>query len=296
MKEAEIELYRLEALLSKTDESSTVSRLNDAAGVEVAAEDEVLELLNLAKKYSEATEGAFDITIAPVVSAWGFTEDAYRVPDAAELEKLLKSVSSDNITMNGNAVALTPGTEIDLGGIAKGYASDRMAEIFREHGITRGTAVLGGNALAVGTREDGEPWRVGVKDPKNAEGVVGLVHLTDAYAVTSGGYERYFEENGKIYHHIIDPANGYPAESGLVSVTVIADCKEAGTRNGTMCDALSTALFVMGEEQAFEFWRTSELDFDLVLVTEDDRVVMTGGIADRFTESEGSGYIYETVS
>ena len=296
LKEAEIELYRLEALLSKTDESSTVSRLNDAAGVEVAAEDEVLELLNLAKKYSEATEGAFDITIAPVVSAWGFTEDAYRVPDAAELEKLLKSVSSDNITMNGNAVALTPGTEIDLGGIAKGYASDRMAEIFREHGITRGTAVLGGNALAVGTREDGEPWRVGVKDPKNAEGVVGLVHLTDAYAVTSGGYERYFEENGKIYHHIIDPANGYPAESGLVSVTVIADCKEAGTRNGTMCDALSTALFVMGEEQALEFWRTSELDFDLVLVTEDDRVVMTGGIADRFTESEGSGYIYETVS
>lgn len=296
LKEAEIELYRLEALLSKTDGSSTVSRLNDAAGAEVAAEDEVLELLDLAKKYSEATEGTFDITIAPVVSAWGFTEDAYRVPDGLELEALLSTVGSEKISMNGDTAVLTPGTEIDLGGIAKGYASDRVAEIFSKHGITRGTAVLGGNALAVGTREDGEPWRVGVKDPRNAEGIVGLVHLSDAYAVTSGGYERYFEENGKTYHHIIDPASGYPAESGLVSVTVVADCKEAGTRNGTMCDALSTALFVMGEEQALEFWRTSEYEFDLVLVTEDDRVVVTDGIADRFTESEGSGYIYETVS
>ena len=296
LKEAEIELYRLEALLSKTDESSTVSQLNAAAGAEVAAEDEVLELLDLAKKYTKATEGAFDITIAPVVSAWGFTEDAYRVPESVELEALLKSVSSDNITLNGDAAALTPGSEIDLGGIAKGYASDRVAEIFREYGITRGTAVLGGNALAMGTREDGEPWRVGVKDPRNAEGIVGLVHLSDAYAVTSGGYERYFEQDGKIYHHIIDPASGYPAESGLVSVTVVADCKEEGTRNGTMCDALSTALFVMGEEQALQFWRSSEYEFDLVLVTEDDRVVVTDGIADRFTEAEGSGYIYETVS
>lgn len=296
LKEAEIELYRLEALLSKTDKGSTVSQLNDAAGAEVTAEEEVLELLELAKAYSETTEGAFDITIAPVVSAWGFTEDSYRVPTAAELEELLTSVNSENITVNKGAAMLTPGTEIDLGGIAKGYASDRVAEIFREHGITRGTAVLGGNALAVGTREDGELWRVGVRDPGNAEGVVGLVHLEDAYAVTSGGYERYFEENGNIYHHIIDPASGYPAESGLVSVTVVADCKEEGTRNGTMCDALSTALFVMGEEKALDFWRTSGYQFELVLVTEDGRVVITSGLAGRFTESEGSGYIYETVS
>lgn len=296
LKDAEMELYRLENLLSKTAENSTVSQLNHAAGAEVMVEDEVLELVNLAKEYSETTAGAFDITIAPVVSAWGFTEEAYRVPDAAELEELLRSVSSENVTINGEAVVLKPGTEIDLGGIAKGYASDRMAEIFKAHGVTRGTAVLGGNALALGTREDGEPWRVGVRDPQNAEGVVGLVHLSDAYAVTSGGYERYFEESGKVYHHIIDPSSGYPAESGLISVTVVADCKEEGTRNGTMCDALSTALFVMGEEQALDFWRTSETKFDLILVTEDNRVVITSGLADRFTESEGSGYIYETVS
>ena len=296
LKEAEIELYRLEALLSRTSGTSTVSALNEAGGAEVAVEDEVRELLELAKTYSAETGGAFDITIAPVVSAWGFTGEAYRVPDGVELEELLKNVGSERIAVNGNAASLKAGTGIDLGGIAKGYASDRVAEIFQAHGITRGTAVLGGNALAVGTRENGEPWRVGVRDPKNAEGLAGVVHLTDAYAVTSGGYERYFEENGTTYHHIIDPASGYPARSGLTSVTVVADCGPKGSRNGTMCDALSTALFVMGEEAALDFWRESEADFELVLITEDDRVLVTAGLADRFTESEESGYIYETVS
>ena len=296
LKEAELELYRLETLLSRTNGNSTVSALNDAGGMEVTVEDEVRELLELAQTYSEETGGAFDITIAPVVSAWGFTEEAYRVPGKAELEELLESVGAEFITVNETAASLKPGTNIDLGGIAKGYASDRVAEIFRAHGITRGTAVLGGNALAVGTRENGEPWRVGIRDPKNAEGLVGLVHLTDAYAVTSGGYERYFEENGTVYHHIIDPASGYPAESGLTSVTVVADCRPEETRNGTMCDALSTALFVMGEEAALDFWRESDAEFELVLVTEDDRVVVTAGLADRFTESEESGYTYETVS
>ena len=125
-------------------------------------------------------------------------------------------------------------------------------------------------------------------------GLVGTVGLENAFAVTSGGYERFFEENGVTYHHIIDPATGYPARSGLVSVTVVADCLTEG--NGAMCDALSTALFVMGEEKALELWRSGVYDFDLVLVTEDDRVVVTDGISEGFVQTEGSGYTYETVS
>ena len=296
LKEAETEMYRLEAMLSRTAESSTVSQLNDAAGAETTVGEEVSELLALAKEYAAATNGAFDITVAPVASAWGFTEDEYRVPQQAELDLLLETVGIQHLAMTGNSVTLDAGTEIDLGGIAKGYASDRVAEIFRSHGITQGKAALGGNALVMGTRTDGEPWRVGIQDPKDAASVVGVVHLTDAYAVTSGGYERYFEENGKTYHHIIDPKTGYPAESGLTSVTVVADCGTEELRNGAMCDALSTALFVMGVKQALEFWRRSGYEFELVLVTEDDRVVVTEGLADQFTESEESGYIYETVS
>ena len=117
--------------------------------------------------------------------------------------------------------------------------------------------------------------------------------MADGFAVTSGGYQRYFEENGQVYHHIIDPATGRPAESGLTSVTVVAD----GTvGNGTMCDALSTALFVMGEERALDFWRSGVYDFDLILVTEDGRLLVTDGIADRFQPDETAGYAYEVIS
>lgn len=296
LKEAELELYRLEAMLSRTAENSTVSEINDAAGAAVSVEEEVATLLQLAKQYAGVTGGAFDMTIAPVVSAWGFTEDAHRVPGQQELDRLLQAVGEEFVEVRDGTVILAPETQIDLGGIAKGYASDRVAEIFEAHGVERGWISLGGNVMARGTRPDGEPWKVGIQHPEilGEESFVGMVFLEDGYAVTSGGYQRYFEEDGKTYHHIIDPATGYPADSGLLSVTVVAGLE--GEYNGTMCDALSTALFVMGEEDALAFWCSSELEFDLVLVTEDGRVVVTAGLADRFAEAEGSGYVYETVS
>ena len=295
LKESELELYRLEALLSRTAAASTVSEINEAAGEEVSVEEEVAELLRLAKQYSEETGGAFDVTIAPVVSAWGFTEETHRVPEQQELDLLLQSVGEEFVDVRDGTVVLAPETRIDLGGIAKGYASDRVAEIFEDHGVERGWISLGGNVMAKGSRPDGDPWKVGIQRPEKIgeDAFVGMVFLEDGYAVTSGGYQRYFEDNGETYHHIIDPVTGYPADSGLTSVTVVADL---GGYNGTMCDALSTALFVMGEEDALEFWRGSDLEFDLVLVTEDGRVVVTAGLADRFAEAEGSGYTYETVS
>ena len=300
---SEDEVRRLEDLLSRTDSGSVIYQLNHADGLDIDVGEEVCGLMEAAEEYALATDGAFDITVAPVVSAWGFTEKENRVPSQGELDKLLALVGSEHITLAGDAAALTPGTQIDLGGIAKGYASDRIAEILKDNNIPRATISLGGNVLAWGDRPDGTPWRIGIQDPKdpnNANAFAGMLNLTDAFAVTSGGYQRFFEENGKTYHHIIDPATGYPADSGLTSVTVVADCDMDdvdGTPGvGTMCDALSTALFVMGEEKALEFWRSGAYDFDLVLVTEDDRVVITDGIANEFTESEESGYRYEVVS
>ena len=290
------EVQRLEGILSRTDDASEVGILNGKGGQSVEVGTEVTALLETARAFTEATGGAFDITIAPVVEAWGFTADAQKVPAQEQLEILLAGVGMEHVRTEGASAALDAGTQIDLGGIAKGYASDRLTEIFEASDAERGWVSLGGNVAAWGTRPDGEPWKVGVRDPKQTEqqALVGMVGLENAYAVTSGGYERFFEENGEIYHHILDPETGYPARSGLSSVTVVADCGLEG--GGTMCDALSTALFVMGEEAALDFWRTGGYDFELVLVTEDDRVVITEGLAEYFSETEGSGYTYETVS
>ena len=294
--DAEEEVRRLDALLSRTSGSSEVSMLNGAGGEMVPVGAEICTLIQTAGDFTEATGGAFDITIAPVVSAWGFTTDSYQVPDREALQTLLESVGMEYVHLSGGSARLDPGTMIDLGGIAKGYTADRVAEIFQEHAVPRGKVELGGNILVIGDKPDGTAWRVGVQDPKHpdeADGLVCVLNLTDAFAVTSGSYQRYFEQDGKRYHHIIDPATGCPADSGLTSVTVVADSARG---NGTMCDALSTALFVMGEDKALDFWRSGVYDFQLVLVTEDGRVVVTEGLKDGFVEIEESGYTYEFVA
>lgn len=303
VEQAAAEMARVEGLLSRTLPDSEVSRLNAQGRLE--AGPELRRLAEASAHYREATGGAFDITVAPVASAWGFTTDHFQVPDGAELAERMALVDGSAVIVEeSGAVALGPGQSIDLGGIAKGYASDLTAALYAAAGIGCGTAELGGNVLAWGARPDGSPWRIGIKDPARPEdGLAGVVELEDSVAVTSGGYQRFFEEGGKRYHHIIDPATGYPAESGLTSVTVIAKTDGGGTRlNGTMCDAYSTAFFVMGEEKALAFWREHQAQteyedrFELVLVTEDGRVVVTAGLADRFQPSGDSGYEYETAS
>ena len=301
VKYTEKRIEELENRLSRTKADSLVSGLNRDGSIRHLTYD-YWNLIARAKEYRDATNGAFDITIAPVMDAWGFTGDSFRVPEQSELDTLLKKVNSDAIQMLGSpsdSVTLGEGQAIDLGGIAKGYTSDCVEAVFYDHEIENGKISLGGNVFVLGTKPDGSDWRVGIKDPRNESGLAAILSLRDAYAITSGGYERYFEENGKTYHHIIDPATGYPADNGLLSVTVVAKANgpdASGAGNGAMCDAFSTALFVMGEEKALDFWRTGGYDFDLVLVTADGRVVVTAGLADRFEEVKDSGYTYETVS
>ena len=301
VKSTEKRIEELENRLSRTKADSLVSGLNRDGSIRHLTYD-YWNLIARAKEYRGATNGAFDITIAPVMDAWGFTGDSFRVPEQSELDELLKYVNSDEIQIQEEpaySVTLGEGQAIDLGGIAKGYTSDLVEQTFRANGIESGKISLGGNVFVLGGKPDGSDWRVGIKDPRNESGLAAILSLRDAYAITSGGYERYFEENGKTYHHIIDPSTGYPADSGLLSVTVVAADNGpdwAGAGNGAMCDAFSTALFVMGEEQVLDFWRNGGYDFDLVLVTEDGRVVITAGLADRFEEVKDSGYTYETVS
>lgn len=285
--EAESQLLALENAISRTRPTSQVSAINTGTGA-VEADDVVVELLRSALDYSHATNGAFECTIAPVVDIWGFTTDDPSVPSAEDLSIAMGFVGSEFVTITDNSICVEPGSAIDLGGIAKGYAAQVVADVFQQQGISNAMVSLGGNVYVCGGRTDGDPWRIGVQDPNNLSGFAGVLSLSDGFAVTSGAYQRYFEEDGVTYHHIIDPQTGYPAQSGLISVTIVS------TTDGTLCDALSTALYVMGEADAIDFWRSGVYDFDMILVTDDGRVVVSSGIADQF-EADGA-YTYEVIS
>lgn len=299
LESAEKELHTLdEAVLSRTAEGSELYALNASNGetVECGADDILPALIETALAISEATDGAFDPTLAPVLDAWGFTKDLRRVPSADELAALLAHTGRDKValeeTVDGYSVALSDGAQLDLGGIAKGYAADLLRAQLEKEGVTSATLDLGGDVFVMGKKSDGSDWRIAVKDPGDTESYLGIVSASDAFIVTSGVYERYFEENGVRYHHILDPKTGSPAESGLVSVTVM--CK-----NGAWADALSTACFVLGADGALALrddLAAQGTNFELIFVTDDGRVLYTGGLAAAFTPNEESGYTYESLA
>ena len=279
------EIERLDALWSVGQSDSEISRINEAKEGDLGAE--TAAVVGEALDVSEMTGGAFDITVAPLMELWGFTTGEYRVPDETEITAALKAVGSDKLVLEeaGDQVHLTlaPGQAIDLGGIAKGYTSDRLMEIFEDYGLTAGLVSLGGNVQCFGTKPDGTLWRCGIRDPfksDDASAFLGVVETADKAVITSGGYERFFEDEatGQTYHHILDPSTGYPAESGIVSVTVVSG-------SGILADALTTAVYVMGLERAKELWEENREGFDMILMTEDKEVYVTAGIADAFTSS-----------
>lgn len=277
--EAVAEIERLDALWSIASSDGEIARLN--AEKQITASADTLALLTRAKEISAATDGLFSTTIAPLMEAWGFTSGDYRVPDEAELSALLAHVDDEEIAISDSTVTIPADAKVDLGGIAKGFTSARVMEIFRENGVENGILSLGGNVQALGTKPDGSLWRVGLQDPADERALFATLELADKAVITSGAYERNFEQDGVVYHHIIDPRTGYPEDSGLSSVTIVSD-------DGTLADGLSTALFIMGKEAAVEFWRSRRDDFDMVLLADDGAVTVSAGIADALTLSDGS--------
>lgn len=292
--DAEQEIRRLENLFSVTLEDSEISKINANAGGEgvlISADTE--EILQDAVKMSELTDGVFDIGVYPLVREWGFTlEGEQHVPTQEEIDAQLANIDIDKLavdTNNHTATLEQEGMAIDLGGIAKGYATDKIVELFQKNGVESGFFSLGGNVYLIGHKENGDKWKTALANPLNTNSYVGMITGTDTSIITSGGYQRYFEENGRKYHHIIDPSTGYPAESGLISVTIICE-------SGAKGDCLSTALFIMGLEKSLELWRESD-DFEAIFITEDGRLIATEGIATdfEFDESE-SDFNYEVVN
>ncbi len=290
------EIQRLDALLDRNEPDSDLSRLNVAAGsgTPVSLDGETLEVLEEALRYGSESGGAFDCTIAPVMDAWGFGGDGehYRVPDAGELSTLLSLVDSSALQVDqsaGTAELTRSGMEVDLGGIAKGYTADRLTALAGEYQLTGALFDLGSSTIAaVGERPGGGAWRIALRDPADAEQRLGVLSLQNESLSTSGSYERYFTQDGVTYHHILDPETGYPAETGLLSVTVVAE-------NAALADAWSTALFVLGEDRALELWK-NRTDFEYILCCSDGRVLVTEGLEDTFTfEGDAYGYTCEIL-
>lgn len=272
-------VQQLEGRWSVTDPQSEIYRANHSGGQAVSVSEQTAEILSFALQMARETEGALDPTIYPVLTAWGFTTDSKQVPSAQQIAQLLPSVGYARIQLDGTRLTVPDGMQLDLGAVGKGYTADLVTQVLREHRVETALISLGGNIQAIGSRPDGSDWRIGIQAPWE-EGNLGVLEISDAAVVTSGGYENYFEDDaGNLYWHILDPATGDPANGGLKAVTIVG-------AEGKLCDALSTALFVMGAERAEAYWRAHG-GFDMLLITEANEVILTPGIAERFTLSEG---------
>ena len=278
------EINRLETVLSAEKKESDIYKLNETGSGTLSTDTK--DIVSKALEINKTTNGAFDISIYPLMVKWGFTTQKYNVPSKNEISKLLKNVDSSKIIFDekSGSIKLKENMKIDLGGIAKGYTSSRVMQIFKECGVTSGLVSLGGNVQALGTKTDGTAWQIAIENPDKSSDYIGVVSVKDKAVITSGGYERYFEKNGKTYHHILDPETGYPAESGLKSVTIVSD-------DGTLADALSTSLFVMGKEKALNYWREHKNEFDTVLVEDNGNITITDGLKKVFR----SNFKFDTV-
>ncbi len=289
---AKEEILRLEQLFSTNIETSEVAQVNANGGGEVS--EDTASLIDRSIFYYEETEGAYDITVYPLVCEWGFITKDFQVPNKERIAELLPLVGSDKLHLEGakkhDVVFDKEGMMIDLGTIAKGYASQRASEIFKEYGVESGLINLGGNVQVVGTKPDGTDWRVAIQKPdKDAEDTeyIGTLDVSDCAVTTAGGYERYFEEDGVIYRHIFDPATGCPTDSSLKSVSVIA-------KDGVDADGYDTALFVMDLADAVTFWKLHRGEFDVIIVGSDDTIYVSDGIIDNFCPN-GENYRVEVL-
>ena len=278
-------IHELDELLSTGLADSEISKVNAAGGGVLDERTKVM--VETALDVYKTTGGAFDITIYPLVKLWGFPERQLHVPSDEELSSTLALVGSDKVSYDADSgeIRLSEGQGIDLGGIAKGYTGDALVEMFRQQDIESAIVSLGGNVQALGTKPDGSAWRCGIvdpHDPENTENLMGVIEVENKAVITSGAYERYYTDGatGKIYHHILDPHTGYPAESGIISATVVSS-------QGTLADAMSTACYVMGLDKSLEYWREyGQNSFELILMTDDDVVHVTQGLEAAFTSTK----------
>lgn len=294
---AEEEILRLNAMLSTGLADSEISQINENGGGTLS--QDTAAIMQKALELYQETDGIFDTTIYPLMVLWGFatTSDApaddplaqllsesehnYHVPTQEELEEALSKVGSDRVSLDpvSRTLTLGEGQSIDLGGIAKGYASAKIMEVYKEAGLTSGMVSLGGNVQCLGVKPDGSDYVIAIRDPFDTYGA-GLYAATmkvhDEAIITSGGYERFFTdpETGVTYQHIMDPRTGYPAQTDLASVTIV-------TGDGMLGDGLSTTLYIYGLDDAIRYWKGHADQFEMILIDADGKLYATEGLKEQ---------------
>lgn len=275
---------RWDQMLSVTSETGEIAVLNRDGHARLS--HDTIALVEKALECADLTNGAFDPTLLPLKNLWRIGERSADepLPSREEIAAAQGATGYGKVALSGNAITLSPGMGLDLGAIAKGYVADLCAQYLLDHGVSMGIINMGGNVRLLG----GKDYNVGVRDPRGSENQLLLtINTRDCSIVTSGDYERYFEKDGVRYHHIFDPKRGYPADTDLMAVTVIGS-------DGALCDALSTAFFVIGLDGSVTLMEHKGLDVDVIFVTIDQRVLVTPGIRDRITMVNNT-YTLETL-
>ena len=283
---AESVIYAMEATLDPELPTSTVYAINHANGSAVVISAQMAKMLSVAKTVYEQSDHALDLTLYPLIKRWGFIDKKYYRPTDAEISEGLARLCFDQIVLtdyrtSGSYSLVIPAYgQMSFGAVAKGCTAENAIDAMRQAGVTSAIISLGGNVQTLGLKPDGSRWKVGIQDPENDSSYVGIISVGETAVVTSGPYQRYFVQNKVTYHHILNPATGRPSNSALRSVTIICE-------DGTLADCLSTAMFVLGETKALNYWRQYG-GFEMILITTDDRIVLTKGLLEEFTLSESA--------
>ena len=258
-----------EEMFSRTIPTSEVSLINNSGGTPVKVSDETLYLIETAVDLSIVTDGAFDITTAVLSDLWNIKENPGIIPDEEDIEEALSHVGYENIVYDkeGNVSLTDPDARIDLGALAKGYVGDKLKEYLVEQGVKSGIIDLGGNIVLIGSKPDGSNFNIGLQKPFSKRNeIITSVKTSDKSVVSSGNYERYFEKDGKIYHHIFDPFTGYPVDNELLQASIICD-------SSLMGDALSTSCFILGAEKGRKLIDTYGNGAEVILITKDMEII-----------------------
>ena len=266
-------IYEIERKISAKTLNSYISKINEKAGLEaVQVPEDVFKLIEYSLWISKETGNLFDPAIGALSEIWGIGSDSPKVPSEDEIQRVLPLLDPNDIVLDGsnNSVFLKKeGMKLDLGGIGKGYAADMVKEYLKSSGVERAIVNLGGNIYALGGKTDKDDWKIGISNPKNPTQYIALVDARDETVVTSGGYERYFEEDDMVYHHILNPKTGYPYDSNLLSASIITD-------QSILADALSTAVFAGGREIAGEI--SEKFGVAIIIYTEDKELITYGNL------------------